>query len=175
MTNPHPVGLTELEAKLIELVAFVGSDSTVSGGADPDLAFVRDVLRARAGHNSGAVGDDSLTASLNGCLRRNRKKRRDRLKGMSEKQAVEVLVDFLGSIAPGTVAKAMGVAQSTLYSYSDYNRPNRPGPKRLYQASHLLRIQAKALADLADAIAATAGESAPALRGRSAETTPKVG
>ena len=174
-TNPRPTGLNGLEAKLIEIVALAGIRSEAVGLEDPDLTNLRAALRDWSmGEQKTPLSTEFMVASVDASLRTCRQSRRVRLKGMSEKLAVEELIHFLGTVAPATVAKAMGIAQSTLYSYSDRKRPNRPGPKRLYQASYLLRVQANALTELAEAISATARDSAPAVRGRSAETMPDI-
>jgi hypothetical protein len=83
-----------------------------------------------------------------------------------EKHAVRFVLTTLGATTPRAVARAMGVALSTLYSYSDINRTNRPSAKRLYRAAHLLRLQAEDLRRTADYLVEVARHAGPARRGR---------
>jgi hypothetical protein len=172
-TIPEPDALTPLEAALVEFVAFMGPEKGTDDGLSSDFDAIEAVLKRRAeGPSLSRQSDKDLALFVITKVKRCRRTRATKWHSMTEKQAVEELLQFLSGVGAAKIASAMGVALSTLYSYSDRSRPNRPGPKRLLQASHLLRVQAEELAKLADAVATTARKASPAVRGRSGETLP---
>lgn len=93
----------------------------------------------------------------------------------AEKRAVGDALAILAYVSPAALARAMGIAPSTLYAYADPARATRPGPKRLYQAAHMMRLCARELDAIAEAVTDTARSAEPAVRGKSGETLPIVG
>lgn len=78
-----------------------------------------------------------------------------------EKFAIRVALSVLGGASPQVMAKALGAALSTLYSYSDNQRPNRPGKKRLYQAAYLLHLLGREMHQTAEYLTNVARRSKP--------------
>lgn len=79
------------------------------------------------------------------------------------KAAIRVALTSLGAASPRTLASAMGTALSTLYSYSDVTRENRPGPQRLFRAAFAFERLALQFSQTADYLRKVA-RAAPAAR-----------
>lgn len=78
-----------------------------------------------------------------------------------EKFAIRVGLTVLARANPVVFAAAMGAALSTLYSYSDADRPNRPGQEKLHQAAHLFSRFADDMYHTAQYLRSVADRSTP--------------
>lgn len=82
-----------------------------------------------------------------------------------EKAAMRHLRELLAGTTVEALAYTLGKPLPGIYAYSDPDRPERPGAKRLRQAALFARVRARGLQHAADLLLAAAEESKP-LRSR---------
>ena len=92
----------------------------------------------------------------------------------AEKQTIRLILRILTTVGSHKAfGMALGAKQSTLYSYSDVTRPNRPGRARLQQAAEYLELQSQTLRELAAKVRGIAENSLPSASNRT-DSTPAL-
>ncbi len=92
----------------------------------------------------------------------------------AEKRAIRLVLRVLSTVGSHKgFSMAVGAKESTLYSYSDLARSNRPGRARLEQAAEYLELQSQTLQDLAAMVRGVAASAQPSASNRT-DSTPAL-
>ena len=177
MSPKLPEGLSRLDALLVEL-SFAGSGEVQRTEQQRDPAC-RDLANSLQRMSSTLAQDPDQSARLlraaHECLEHTRVKPQPAVQAdRADKRVVAYVLLVFSRVSATALARAMGVALSTVYAYAEDGRPNRPGPKRLFQAAYMVRLCARELDQLADSLAKTARRTPPNERGPRGRTLPVI-
>jgi hypothetical protein len=175
-TDDPPEGLNQLEAIWVQATVRQSQDDEI-GARDAEF---RNALASSLDEAKRSVVESGGTTLTLGPAHRKLREEKARLglfKGdgfagvrgspEEEKFAIRTALSALAAKNPQTLAEAMAVRLSTLYSYSDSARKNRPGKAHLYRAAFMFSLMAKDMNDTAEYLRVVARRAEPSRSGRS--------